>query len=398
MCSIWLSAGRREPLPKRAPTDTIDRAAFTSLSRLQYACAMQAEFEDFNIASKKGLSMLAGRFASRRTLVWARKAGLPWNESICEGAALAGRLKILEWLRHTSRVQCPWKAQAVFTAALQRRDLPMLMWVQAAVERTTKYTTPLGVVKDLKGAVDQCDDDWDPNIPGANDWIHDLDILTWLYKVYWCLQKSQGDIFNLAIQHRAFHSLLWMETRFDLDPSASLKWRLRVALTSGSLPIFLKIVGQDEEAAAQLLEQILPDYLGYMVDGPDVVAILQYISEHHPASFQSHMSKAFIACGRAGNVAAVVWLIPQGAEWSMLDAKELASEESTDSDTVEARCWPLETFSYAISHDCSWPEWPVGLCHALRLACYDDVVDWVHQQHNAPCGSNCPARVSTREL
>ena len=111
----------RTPVSARtfAPTATFYKAAFHSLSRLQWACSF-----DLQINANSVLPKLAGRFADEQTLLWARSHGLPWTADIAEGAATEGRLCLLKWL--STEQSCPMNEPAVFLAALDRCDIVML--------------------------------------------------------------------------------------------------------------------------------------------------------------------------------------------------------------------------------------------------------------------------------
>jgi hypothetical protein len=89
---------------------------------LQWACSF-----DLQVNANPVLPKLAGRFADKQTLQWARSKGLPWTAAITEGAALEGRRSLLSWL-HTEQL-CPFDEQAVLFAALRRTDALMLDWL-----------------------------------------------------------------------------------------------------------------------------------------------------------------------------------------------------------------------------------------------------------------------------
>jgi hypothetical protein len=115
---VWRD-GKRSSVPPVEPTATHYTRAFASLASLQLACSF-----DLALDSVKCLPLQAGRAADQRTLLWARKQGLPWCEALCEGAAAVGRLHMLKWL-HCEQ-QCPWDVAQVIYKGMNRCDLPML--------------------------------------------------------------------------------------------------------------------------------------------------------------------------------------------------------------------------------------------------------------------------------
>ena len=55
---------------------------------------------------------------------WARSEGCPWNECVCEGAAMDGNLTNLKWLRENG---CPWD-EGVTANAAEHGHFTLLKW------------------------------------------------------------------------------------------------------------------------------------------------------------------------------------------------------------------------------------------------------------------------------
>eukprot|EP00953_Heterococcus_sp_UTEX-ZZ885_P008381 5032-Heterococcus_DN1.PRE.4 len=83
---------KRQPVIARmlGPTITTYQSSLASVSKLQWAHA-----HDLQLASNTSLQKAAGRFADKRTLLWAKHNALPWTADICEGAAVQGRTDML---------------------------------------------------------------------------------------------------------------------------------------------------------------------------------------------------------------------------------------------------------------------------------------------------------------
>ena len=60
-------------------------------------------------------------------LKYLRKNGCPWNEGLCENAALGGHLEVLKWARENER---PWD-ESTCSAAAYRGHLEVLKWARA---------------------------------------------------------------------------------------------------------------------------------------------------------------------------------------------------------------------------------------------------------------------------
>jgi hypothetical protein len=103
---------------------TAFKAAFASQSRLEWTWNLG----DLNISSSTSqLLLYFGRYSSKQMLKWALLQGMAKNHLICQGAAEAGRLDFLRWLREV--IKLPWDLGRVQLAACKRGDLQLLRWV-----------------------------------------------------------------------------------------------------------------------------------------------------------------------------------------------------------------------------------------------------------------------------
>eukprot|EP00953_Heterococcus_sp_UTEX-ZZ885_P016964 9525-Heterococcus_DN1.PRE.1 len=113
---------RRSLAAQLTPSVTFYKNLLASVNRLHLACAL-----DLQLKTHSALPKAAGRFADKRTLLWAKRNGLPWTADICEGAAAEGRTDLLLWLHEEQG--CPWNKLTIFKAAFNNSDTATLDWL-----------------------------------------------------------------------------------------------------------------------------------------------------------------------------------------------------------------------------------------------------------------------------
>ena len=106
---------------------TAIRQAVSSISRLQMAiaCGLQLALRDSDRRSV--VSEVAGAYADRDTLMWAKMNGLPWGYWVTSGAARRNRTDLLNWLY--AEQECAVLPINIVTAAATHGHAAPLQWL-----------------------------------------------------------------------------------------------------------------------------------------------------------------------------------------------------------------------------------------------------------------------------
>jgi hypothetical protein len=224
-------------------------------------------------------------------LKWALQQGLAQSTSICEGAAVAGRLEFLRWLREVMKL--PSALGRMQFAACKRGDLQLLRWVCSA---DSTPTLAEGCALECVAAV------------GASGSINTL---AWL-QLNHCFSMNDG-----------LHSHAYAG-----------------AIAAGNLDSVRYLFGYnyslDEECIAQAAQHghaalvaFLHTTAEYSLYDPNglacglaaarrgSVAVLAYMQPHAPDKFSNvtALKDMLYCCMRLNHLAAAKWLREQGAQW-----------------------------------------------------------------------------------
>jgi hypothetical protein len=173
--------------------------AFTSLSRLQLACALGLKLDRVEC-----LQQQAGRIADKQTLLWARAQGLLWDEYLTLSLADQGRLDVLQWAQLEE--QCPVFERGIVDAALKRADLPMLRWLHSVVDaKIIKEQARLGSL-----------------LTATRGFVGSVRVLAWLQSAELINlrdEQQRDDLSNAAIASGHVHTLQWLRSKelYELD-------------------------------------------------------------------------------------------------------------------------------------------------------------------------------------
>jgi hypothetical protein len=374
---IWKD-GRRSSVPPVEPTATHYTRAFASLGRLQLACSF-----DLALDNVKCLPLQAGKAADKRTLLWARKQGLPWCEALCEGAAEVGRLSMLRWLR--SEQQCPCDLKAVVAVALKRGDLRLLKHLhERAVERESDRKRIAGAVAYYMDVL--CEKPLlDVDATAVFAWLHNAKYLNL------ALPYNQQVLADAAIVGGHLGTLQWLCRKgFSLEiTEVELQ---QVTVYSSSLAVRFG----HHSMVQYLLENgvgLKPEVRREAVLGGSV-QMLRFLVEHSIGCWSANngcsLEQLLSVAGQHGHTAVLAYSLEQGAQrpqqlWSLAGSGEAAPHSAVV-------LWALPALQYAVTVGRPLGSWPFGLCSDLVASEHGQEVEWLHTLQDAPCGADCMER------
>eukprot|EP00953_Heterococcus_sp_UTEX-ZZ885_P008378 5032-Heterococcus_DN1.PRE.1 len=273
-----------------APTASFYKAAFHSLSRLQWACNF-----DLKISTNTILPELAGRFADKQTLLWAQGQGLPWTAAITEGAAAEGRCSMLSWL-HTEQ-SCPCDERAVFLAAVSRADTLVLDWLwqsEAAVERLDEA---------LQNRLEHYGEAWHTDV--AKNYASSASLLSWLKLHRQLTHLVAAVVCNDAARAGQLSSVKYLLQSY---PQVTFTPAL-AAVRSGNVGLVKFLI--DKGLALTLDTSSKP--ISHAVQSGSV-EMLQFLQSSQLGDWsQSSLNNSLVCAGRYGNLEVVKWFRAQGA-------------------------------------------------------------------------------------
>jgi hypothetical protein len=279
-----------------APTASFYRAAFQSLSRLQWACDF-----DLKIGASPVLPKLAGRFADKPTLLWARSKRLPWIAAITEGAAIEGRRSMLSWL-HTQQL-CPCEERAVFFAALRWTDTLMLDWLwksEAALERLDEA---LQNRLELDGKARHTD--------VANNYAPSASLLSWLK-----LHRQLTHLVAAAVCNDAAKAGQLSSVKYLLQSYPQVTFTPALAaVRSGNVGLVKFLI--DKGLALTLATSSKP--VSHAVQSGSV-EMLQFLQSSQLGDWsQNCLNNSLVCAGRYGYLEVVKWFRAHGKERQVMD-------------------------------------------------------------------------------
>jgi hypothetical protein len=378
---VDLERSKRSSLPPVEPTATHYTRAFVSLARLQLACSF-----DLALGSVNCLPLQAGRAADKRTLLWARKQGLPWCEALCEGAAVVGRLHMLVWLH--SEQQCPWAAQ-VIRVALRRCDLPMLQALSRLALPDAMNTLCTEYMQELV----------DSPLAGC------IITLSWLHNAG-CVDLNEPNnqqlVAEAAIVGGHASTLQWLFSKhYSLDENEILYGNDEVcpsslAVRNGHLDM-LKLLHSHLDMLKLLHSEGLELVLDISTEAArsGCIAVMRYLVEHsiggpeHPTNIAN---VCLDIAGYHGHVDMMHYLKQHGAQWPQQLWERSDDRLAPHDDDFQAACWALPALQWAVTVGCPLGEWPVGLYSELIACNYSAEVSWLHTLSTSPCGDSCTAK------
>jgi hypothetical protein len=287
------------------------------------------------------------------------------STSVCEGAAVAGRLDVLRWLREV--VKLPWDLGREQLAACKRGDLQLLRWVCDAAGSNT-LADPCSSLSISAAAAS-----------GS------VDLLAWL-ELNRCLRDAVDRDVGLAgaIGAGQLDSVRYLCIRDN---------------TAGEVQLLLAA----RRGHAALVEFLHKEGCSLYAEGVDSgleaarsgsVAVLAYIHAHEPEAFTktNALKDMLHCCMRLNHLDAAKWLREQGAPWpNTLWFFDDADEYLVNSTDLMQTC-SLEMLQWAIAAGCPYGnDWEYGTCNELRVCGYAAEVEWMHA-NGCPCGDDCPAR------
>jgi hypothetical protein len=332
------------------PSTTYYKSLLASLSRLHLACGI-----DVQLKTNPALPKAAGRFADKRTLLWAKRNGLPWTADICEGAAIEGRTDMLLWLHEEQG--CPWEELRIFKAAFNSSDTATLDWLCKTDAELERFQT----------ALQEEDDGWWAE-PSLNRSVH---ALAWL---------QQHEMLTIAAARRLnIAAALAGQTAcvkylYRIHPSCRVS--AHYAAKSGNVDLVKFMIDSGSTVVADA------DYMAVCSGSVDMLIYLQSIG--HCDWDQHALNQHLRLAGADGHVEVAKWLREQGAEWP--DKLWRYGDHPQ-----ETYCWLLPTLQYAVENGCPWGDWPFGVCVELCVNHFVEEVEWAHA-NGCPCGDDCPAR------
>jgi hypothetical protein len=372
---VWRD-GKRSSVPPVEPTATHHTRAFASLERLQLACSF-----DLALNSVKCLPVQASRAADKRTLLWARKQGLPWCEALCEGAAAVGRLHMLLWLH--SEQQCPWDLEAVVAVALKRGDLGLLKHLH--VEQNSDRDSIAGAVAYYMDVL------WEKPLLD----VAATAVFAWLHNAKYidlALAYNQQILADAAIIGGHLGTLQWLCRKGYALVITEVEHEQNDVYSSS-----LAVRFGHHSMVQYLLENgvgLMPDVRREAVLGGSV-QMLRFLVERSIGSWSADddcsLEQLLSVAGQHGHTAAMTYLLEQGAQWpqqlwSLAGSGEAAAPHSA------VLLWALPALQYAVTVGRPLGNWPFGLCSDLVASEHGQEVEWLHTLQDAPCGADCMER------
>jgi hypothetical protein len=379
VCSDWralylqlLASQPRAKLPhhKRrfcdevTQTQTTHAAALASVTRLELALQCGISYCDL-------LAEQAGAMCTRERLQQLIENGLGLRAALCTGAARAGRVRTLMWLKQQ---RCPFDLCKVLTAALQHAHLQVLDWVRDDEQLWSEVLIHL------------------PFEPGSSVIGASL------------LEAAASSASTLVLSYMQVNGLL------DEDGG---RYIAQYAARLGHLPLLKWLhqqgyeidsdeTGQAAEgghlAALQYLHETVQCSLDddglYEAKDKGHVDIMRYYKAAGVGAWSAvALAEKLEFAGFNGHLAAAQWLRSLGAEWpAKLWEYDHYTTNAQGRRATPATCWNLNTLQWAISSGCPWGEpWPYGVCTKLVACHYDEEVEWAHA-NGCPCPADCLAR------
>jgi hypothetical protein len=330
------------------------RAAFASFTRLKQAWHTGG-LGNFSEQQLRGLARSLGQYGSKEVLHWAVMHGLQHSECVCEGAARAGRLEYLRYLRDVLHLD--WNRSLVELAACKRGDLPMMQWV--------------------------CVRDWPQEesckAAGASG---SIDLLAWLHMQHFMTEECVDAACAGAAEAGQLSSIKYL---FARSPVWGSTHYMAVAAKCGHAAVVQYL----HSSGCSFYQGQIDSGLHAARGGS--VAVLAYMQASSPEKFAAgeSLKNMLYCCMRLNHLAAAQWLREQGAPWP--DALWFR-EDYDDSDTQAIQTCSLEMLQWAVAAGCPYGnDWPYGTCSELRVCGHTAEVEWMHA-NGCTCGNDCPAR------